>query len=309
MKKQVYLGIDAGSSSLKFALTDENKNLVDSVYLRNHGLIETMKNCLKKIANDDYEIKGVGITGSGRKFLGKLINADLIKTEILAHAFGTLNYHPNVKSLLDIGAEDSKAIFLNNGIIEDFVMNQSCSAGTSSSLESIANRIGIKIEDVGDLALQSKKRLNISTKCGVFMQSAVINYLNSGAKKEDILMGVIRGMVANYLTMTQGKNLIAPYVFQGATAKNKAVVYALGEKLESEIIVPKYPDIMGAIGMSYLTRMDKPKKTKFKGFGIIYHEFKTDIIECLDCENHCELTNLYEDTKLIGILGSRCGKY
>lgn len=308
MKKQVYLGIDVGSSSMKFALTDEDKNLVDSVYLRNHGLIETMKNGLKKIANDSYEIRGVGITGSGRKFLGKLINADLIKTEILAHAFGTLHYHPEVNTIMDIGAEDSKAIFLNNGIIEDFVMNQSCSAGTSSSLESIANRVGIKIEDVGNLALQSKKRLNISTKCGVFMQSAVINYLNSGAKKQDILMGVIRGMVANYLTMTQGKNLEAPYVFQGATAKNKAIVYALEEKLESEIIVPKYPDIMGAIGMSYLTRIGKPKKTKFKGFEIIDHEFKTEIRECLDCENHCELTEIYEDSKLIGILGSRCGK-
>ncbi len=309
MKKQVFLGIDVGSSSLKFAITDRKRNLIDYVYLRNQGLIETMKIGLKRIAKDSYEIKGVGITGSGRAFLEKLIGADLVKTEILAHAFGTLHYYPNVKTLLDIGAEDSKAIFLNDGIIEDFVMNQSCSAGTSSLLEAIATRIGIRIEDVGKLALKSKKKLNISTKCGIFMQSAVITYLNSGAKKEDILMGVIRGMVGNYLTMMQGKDIKPPYVFQGATAKNCAVVYVLKEKLKSDIVVPEHPEVMGAIGMSFLVNMENPKKTKFKGFKLVNHNFTTRIRTCKDCENNCELNEIYEDKKLIGTLNSRCGKY
>jgi len=302
----VWLGLDCGSASVKMALIDSDEVLVDSCYLRNKGLVETVKKGLEMMADDNYDVKGVGVTGSGRNFVKMLVGADLTKTEVLAHTIGALHYYPDLRTLIDIGGEDSKLMVIRDGILEDFVLNNSCSAGTGSSLEAIATRIGVNIEDVGDLALQSSKKLNISTKCGIFMQSAVVTYLNSGAKKEDILMGVVRGMVGNYLTMAQGKQLEPPYIYQGATAKNKAIVKALEEKLEHNVIVPKYCAEMGAIGMALMTKREEIRGTKFNGFEIVDKNYRTEMITGKGCENHCEITLLYDGNKYIGALGNRC---
>ncbi len=304
---KTYIGLDAGSVSIKLAVIDENENLVDSVYLRNSGLIETVKNGLKTISNG-YNVNGVGATGSGRNFVKMLIGSDLTKTEVLAHTIAALHYYPDLRTLIDIGGEDSKLMIIRDGILEDFVLNNSCSAGTGSSLEAIATRMGIPIEEVGELALKSKKRLNISTKCGVFMQSAVVTYLNSGAKKEDILMGVIRGLVGNYLTMAQGKDLSPPFVYQGATAKNPAIVKALEERFNEEVIVPEKCDIMGAIGIGLMTKRDGIEKTNFKGFSIADKDYRIKTRTAKGCNNRCELTLLYEEGKYIGALGNRCDK-
>jgi predicted CoA-substrate-specific enzyme activase len=300
-----YLGIDCGSASVKLAVVDQNENLVNSIYLRNSGLVDTIKKGLKEIKGD-YEINGVGVTGSGRNFTKMLVGGDLTKTEVLAHTIGALHYYPDLRTLIDIGGEDAKGMTIRDGILEDFVLNNSCSAGTGSSLEAIATRIGVKIEDVGELALQSKKRLNISTKCGVFMQSAVVTYLNSGAKKEDILMGVVRGMVGNYLTMMQGKHLEPPYIFQGATARNKAIVKAFEEKLEDEVVVPEYCDVMGAIGIALITKQEPPVTTNFKGFKIADKNYKTKTRIAKGCDNNCEITDLYQEKEYLGSLGNRC---
>ncbi|KKK49511.1 hypothetical protein LCGC14_3134330, partial [marine sediment metagenome] len=145
---KTYIGLDAGSVSIKLAVIDENENLVDSVYLRNSGLIETVKNGLKTISNG-YNVNGVGATGSGRNFVKMLIGSDLTKTEVLAHTIAALHYYPDLRTLIDIGGEDSKLMIIRDGILEDFVLNNSCSAGTGSSLEAIATRMGIPGSDVG----------------------------------------------------------------------------------------------------------------------------------------------------------------
>ncbi len=302
-----YLGIDCGSVSVKLAIVNEKDKVINSIYLRNQGLIETIQKGLEHVVCEG--IKGVGVTGSGRNFAGLLVGADLIKTEILAHTIGTLKYYPNVRTIFDIGGEDSKLMVLNNGILEDFRMNMICSAGTGSSLEAIATRMGIKIEDVGDLALQSYNKIDFPTKCGVFMQSTVVSKLNSGQNKSDILMGVCRGLVNNYLTMAKGIDLKPPFIYQGATAKNKAIVKAFEEQLDYEVIVPDYCDVMGAIGIALMIKNARIKQTRFKGFNLINHDFETKIRNCEDCENNCELNEIYQDSKLIGTLGSRCGKY
>ena len=138
MDNKYYLGLDVGSVSIKIAKIDNDENLVESIYLRNHGLIETVKEGLEEVVGDS-EIAGVGVTGSGRKFVGMFVGADLVKTEILAHSIGTLKYHPEVQTLMDIGGEDSKLLLFSDGILNDFRMNSICSAGTGSFLESIAN--------------------------------------------------------------------------------------------------------------------------------------------------------------------------
>jgi len=197
---KTYIGLDVGSVSVKLAKIDEDEKLISSIYLRNCGLIETVKKGLDAIG-DTSTTAGVGVTGSGRKFVGMFVGADIVKTEILAHTVGTLCFYPDVRTLMDIGGEDSKLMTLNDGVLENFELNSICSAGTGSFLESIAGRLGIRIEDVGDTALRSKQRLDFPSKCGVFTQSAVVSKKNSGASKEDILMGVCRSLVSNYLTM------------------------------------------------------------------------------------------------------------
>ncbi len=303
-----FLGVDIGSSSVKIAVIDEDNNLLDSVYLKNKGLINSLKEAFSSI-DDNFEISGVGCTGSGRQFVKLLIGADITKTEILAHGIGALSYYPNALTVCDIGAEDSKIISVIDGNLNNFIMNSSCSAGCGAMLEAIATRIGIKIEDVGDIALQSKNTVEIPAKCGVFAQSAVITMLNKGIDKSDILMGVCRGLVRNYLFMAKNVDLKPPYIFCGMTAKNNALVKALEQELNSKVIVPKYCELMGAIGIAIMAKESKIDKTIFRGFKIKNSEFETKNFRCDGCTNNCEITQAYENKNYIGSMGSRCGKW
>ena len=303
-----FLGIDCGSSSIKIAIIDKDNNLLDAVYLKNEGIIDTIKKAFHKI-NKNYDILSAGCTGSGRDFVKILIGADIVKTEILAHGTAALAYYPDVNTIIDIGAEDSKLINITNKYINNFAMNSICSAGCGAMLESIATRMGIKIEDVGDIALQSKNKINIPAKCGVFAQSAVVTMLNKGIDKRDILMGVCRGLINNYLTLAKSIELKPPYVYQGMTAKNKALVKALEEQLNHKIIVDKNCEFMGAIGIAILTKENKPDKTNFRGFEIKDLDIKSKTFICEDCANQCEITEIFQVNEKIGAIGSRCEKW
>ena len=304
---KTYIGLDVGSVSVKLAQIDENENLVNSIYLRNCGLVETVKEAMETMVSTS-EVAGVGVTGSGRRFVGMFVGADLVKSEVLAHTVGTLSFYPDVRTLMDIGGEDSKLMTLNNGVLENFQLNSICSAGTGSFLESIAGRMGIRIEDVGDIALGSSQRIDFPSKCGVFTQSSVVSKKNTGASKEDILMGVCRSLVSNYLTMAKGVRLQPPYVYQGATAKNKAIVSAFEEELGAQVTVPEYCDVMGAIGIGIMAKRANPAHTNFKGCCLLDKEYQTQTRIADGCENHCELTMLYENDQYVGCIGNKCGK-
>ena len=306
--KKGYLGVDCGSVGIKLVLLDENKEVVRKTYLKNEGIIDTVKKGLEDIANEDYQVSGIGATGSGRSFVGMLLGADIIKTEILAHAVGTLNYHPNVKTILDIGGEDSKIIIIRNGVIEDFIMNQICGAGTGSVVDSIATRMGLNINDVGDLALKSKQQLNFPGKCGVFMQSSVVSRLNAGASKSDILMGVVNALVSNYIMLGKSIPLEPLFIYQGATSQNKAIVSALEKQLGEKVIVPKYASYMGAIGIALMAQRENISKTNFKGYYIGDRQYTSETRIFKGCDNRCEITSLYEDNFYIGSIGNRCDK-
>lgn len=303
-----YLGIDCGSTSIKLTLIDSQNNVLESVYLRNKGIIDTMKEAFRQINISGYTVLGCGVTGSGRNFAKALVRADIVKSEVIAHSIATLTFYPDVKTIFEIGGEDCKLMKIEHGIITDFKMNNICGGGTGAMIEAIATRLGIKIEDVGDYALRSKIDIDLPGKCGIFCQSAVVSKLNTGTSKEDILMGVCRALIRNYLMICKGTQLLPPYIFQGATAQNKALVKSLEEEMDHEVIVPEQCCLMGAIGIAILTKEEKLEKTRFRALNAD-KVFDTGIFRCHDCPNKCHITQIYEDSVFLGSSGSRCGKW
>ncbi|MEW5907952.1 MAG: acyl-CoA dehydratase activase [Patescibacteria group bacterium] len=307
-KNKYYLGCDIGSTTVKVAALDQKANLMKSSYVKNKGIIESIQRSFEELGLEkNAQIAGLGITGSGRYFGNVLLKADLVKTEILAHAKAALYFYPQVKTIFEIGGEDCKMIIIDKGRIKDFQMNTICGGGTGAMIESIANRMGIPIEKVGEIALKSKNEISIAGKCGIFAQSTVVSKLNLGVNKEDILMGVCRALINNYFAMlAKGKVLEPPFVFQGATALNQALISCFAKEVSSEIIIPDYPHLMGAIGMALYLIENKPKETKFLGLENINNNFRTTNIKSNRCPNQCEVTYLFEGEKFIGSFGNRC---
>ncbi|MBA7692061.1 hypothetical protein ES703_100619 [subsurface metagenome] len=234
----------------------------------------------------------------------------MVKTEVLAHSIAALEYYPQVRTIFEIGGEDCKMMIIEDAVLSNFNMNNICAGGTGAMIETIASRMGIQIEDVGELAFQSKNQLELPGKCGIFCQSAVVNKLNTGVNKSDILMGVCRALIRNYLTICKGSKLKPPYIFQGATAKNKALVRALEEELSHPVIVPEQCAFMGAIGIAMMAMEEVPEKTKFKGFdAILSASYDVRHFQCVDCENRCEVVQIYQNNELAGCIGSRCFKW
>lgn len=305
---EYYLGLDIGSVSIKLALL-KGDTLTAKAYLKNQGLIPTIQQGLKQIPQ--VKVSGVGVTGSGAGFVSSLVGGDYVDSEIISHMVATLKEYPDARTIMDVGGEDSKLMLVNDGVLTDFQMNKVCGAGSGAMLETIASRLGYKIEDVGKLALESKEQLALPSKCGIFMQSEVVSQLNKGRPLSDILMGVCRAMVTNYLMLAKGKKLLEPVIFQGAVAKNQAVARAFEEALGCPVIIPEYPEFAGAVGIALLTEEQmNGRKTNFRGDAILAPEYHIEVKRCPDpCSNECELTLLLYQSKALAVFGSKCGKW
>jgi len=308
--EKVVLGVDIGNGTIKCVLLNEKKEVIDYIYTRNMGIIETLKKSLSLLfgRNRNIKISGCGVIGAGRKFGSVLLGADITTTEITATSVGVMNYFSENLTCFEMGFEDSKILIIRNGILVDFAMNTVCSANCGAYIENVASRLGIKVEEFAEYALKSKTPANISGKCAVFGTSSCVSKINLGFKKEDILMGVAFALVRNYFSMlAKGKSILPPYVFCGGVSQNKAIVKAMEEYLGEKVIVPEYSFLMGAIGVAILT-MEKGGG-KFKGYEFIENDYRTETIICDKCTNNCELVCIYQNEKLIGKIGSNCGKY
>ena len=309
--KNCYLGIDIGSISTKGVIIDENNNIIRSLYIWTEGnpikSTEKLINGLKEGLVDDYVIKGIGTTGSARKLIGLMLDANVVKNEITAHAVGTLSKYPDVRTILEIGGQDSKMIILNNGIITDYSMNTLCAAGTGSFLSSQAKRLGIDIKDFGKMALKSKNPVKIAARCTVFAESDLIHKAQVGYQKEDIIAGLCKSIVLNYLNnVGKGKKIYGPIVFQGGVSKNDGVKKYFEEVLKREVIVDPDSHLKGALGIAILAKNNKINK-KYD-LNIKNVKFDTIGMECNKCSNNCEILKIYKDDKLIDAWGSRCGR-
>jgi len=310
MTKKCFMGIDVGSVSVKIAIIDKKGKVLLTFYERSKGkLVDKIKEMFLKIPKK-FEIIGVGITGSARSFVGKIIGADLIKNEITAHASALAKFYPKARTVFEIGGQDSKIIIFRKGIPTDFAMNTVCAAGTGSFLDQQAGRLGIPIERFGRIALKSKKDLNVGGRCTVFAESDMIQKQQTGHEIKDIINGLCNNLVKNYLhNVAKGKDLEPPFVLIGGVAANKGIVKAFQKHLKSKIIIPKHYNVMGAIGMAFLILEEKQNfKTNFRGLEIAKYKMKRKFFQCKDCENNCDIIKVKIGKKTT-YSGSKCGKF
>lgn len=309
-KNKAYLGIDIGSISTKGVIIDKDNNILASSYIWTEAdPINATKRLLKLLKNqisDNYKVVSVGTTGSARRLIGIMTGASIIKNEITAHAIGTLSKHPDVKTIFEIGGQDSKIILINDGIVTDYAMNTICAAGTGAFLASQAERLGIDVNDFGKIAITSKKPTKIAARCTVFAESDLVHKAQIGHKKEDIIAGLCESVVNNYLSnVAKGKKIKPPIVFQGGVSKNIGVVKAFEKITNEKIITDNDGHLMGALGVAILSKKEKEEEFSFD---ILDLKFETKGYECKRCPNHCEIIAIKKDKRIIDAWGNRCEK-
>ncbi len=313
---KAFLGIDTGSISTKGVVIDEQRNIIARSYLWTEGNPTV---AARKVADElheqlqeggyDVEVMAVGTTGSARRLVGAILGATVVKNEITAHAVGTTHLHPDVRTILEIGGQDSKIICIDGGIATDYAMNTLCAAGTGSFLSSQAHRLGVAVEEFGDIALTSQHPASIAARCTVFAESDLVHKIQVGYPREDIIAGLCKAVAVNYLNnVGKGKKIAAPVVFQGGVSKNVGVVKAFEDALGMNVLVDPDGHLMGAYGAALLAADSPTSQWKPFDFNIDNIEFRTREVICQKCANHCEIVCVYRDDALIDAWGNRCEK-
>ncbi|OQX83075.1 hypothetical protein B6D60_11135, partial [candidate division KSB1 bacterium 4484_87] len=301
-KIPVYLGIDIGSTSTKAIVMqaeDEKKEILLGLYTRTMGqpirATQTLLRVLREIEKEyrvRFDIRGTGTTGSGRKFIEKVINADMAVDEITAHARAAYELNPDTDTIIEIGGQDSKFTVMKDGRVSFSVMNYVCAAGTGSFIEEQAKRLNVSLDEYSDLAVGTASPLT-SDRCTVFMERDLNHLMSQGYSKPELLAAVLHSVRDNYLSKVAHLNKIGNVIcFQGATAKNKALVMAFEQKLKKPIFVSKYCHLTGALGVCLLLKEQNQQKSAFRG--IKFYKQKISITEevCDGCKNHCKLNKV-----------------
>lgn len=310
-----FLGVDVGSVSTDFVITDARGELISSLYLPTRGApLEVLREglaTLKARFPAGLRVLGCGTTGSGRHLAGKLLGADSVKNEITCQLLGARRYLDDVESIIEIGGQDSKFISVRNGQISDFAMNKICAAGTGSFLEEQAVRMQISIiDEFAERAFAAKSPRNLGSRCTVFMETEVVDAIKSGASIEDMCAGLACSIVRNYLEKVVGNRpLGGKILLQGGTASNDAVVAAFEHVLERPISIHPYNRISGAIGAADAARssIGAGKKTKFRGLEPGARP-TLQAFRCNGCPNNCEVNLLERDGERI-YFGDTCERY
>lgn len=307
---ELYMGIDVGSVFVKGVIIDEYDNIITSYLTQTAGNpIVAVKEVILKLKNDinleHYKVVSVGVTGSARKLIGSMLNGQVIKNEITALSVGTIRLYPDVKTIIDIGGEDSKIIVVNNGVVVDYAINTSCNAGCGSFIDSLVRRINIDYSSVSDLALKGKNNINVKNSCMIFAESDLIHKIQEGYKVEDVLAGACNAVCQNFLnSVKKGKKVMAPIVFSGGISKNLYIVKYLEKILGEKIIVNKNSQLMCAFGIAIMAK-NSNIRSEFS-FDIDNYNIETKIANCLNCSSNCEIVTVYKNNNLIDIWGNRC---
>lgn len=320
----VYLGIDAGSTTSKFVLLDKEENLIDCFYSRNEG--EPLKVIQKALLDlkkkyDDLNIKlnilAAGTTGYGEKLFAKAFRADYHTVETVAHSEAALKYFPGASFILDIGGQDMKAIFLGNDIVTDITLNEACSAGCGSFLENFASSLEIPVQNIASMAFNSRFPSRLGSRCTVFMNSSIITEQKNGKTTDDIMAGLCYSIIENVFTkvirLSNLKILGERIVVQGGTFKNDAVLRAMELFTGKEVVRAPFPGEMGAIGIALLSKkhhLDQGGRGKSSFLSwqeIADFSYTTESgLLCPFCSNHCSRTRIQFTNGDSYITGNRC---
>ena len=312
--ENIYLGIDVGSISVKIAVLNSYGELCFKHYTSNDSdPLSALGICFEKFQSQSpksHKILGVGVTGSGREYIGKCIGADIVKNEITAQAKGSVYLAPNTEIIIEIGGQDSKYIRMSNGCVVDFVMNKTCAAGTGSFLTEQADRLSIKLDDFSKLAFSSSSPIDVGSRCTVFMETDCIHHQQNGTSKADIIAGLSYSIAHNYLEkVASNKQFVGNIAIQGGIASNSSVVAALSMVLNEKITIVPHHEVSGAVGIALLAKDTVQGESGFVGFNFSNRIKEKKQVTCRDCANHCTLqfTKFADGSKTI--TGSICDKF
>ena len=247
-------GIDVGAGTAKAVILDDDKIISYSV-LPVSGNVD---NVVRKITEDTLNKGGLSLenleytvsTGYGRKAVSF---ADKTASEIICHGAGIHFLMPRIRTIIDIGAQDSKAIRVDEeGRVTDFLMNDKCAAGTGRFLEVMARVLGLKLDEMGPISLKSENPCNISSTCTVFAESEVVTLRSDGRPIEDIVSGIHRAIASRVVIMGSGIKLEPETVFTGGVALNSGVKDAIMKVGNIDLIIPERPQITGALGAALI---------------------------------------------------------
>jgi predicted CoA-substrate-specific enzyme activase len=254
-----FVGLDAGSVSVKLAVLDNAGNILDTRYVRHKGMpLSTAFDLLRDL---DPSLS-LGITGSAGRLIAGILGIQPVN-EIVAQSYSTKKLYPHVKTIIEMGGEDSKLIVFQEGRIQEFSMNSVCAAGTGSFLDQQAERLNLSIEEFSDIALESKNPPRIAGRCSVFAKSDMIHLQQIATPLKDIVAGLCFAVARNFKgSICKNMDLPEPTSFQGGVAANKGVVRAFKGifKLES-LIIPEHFAVMPAIGVALKNREEGTRNT------------------------------------------------
>lgn len=324
-QKDYFLGIDSGSTTTKIVLIDSQGRIAFDFYANNRGKpIETVTQGLRRLhteilqCNHRVRIRRTGVTGYGEDLIRKAFGIDDGIVETIAHYRAAQIFNPGVSFILDIGGQDMKAIFVENGVISNIEVNEACSSGCGSFLESFSGNLGYSIEDFAAIACSAENPCNLGTRCTVFMNSRVKQALREGASVRDISAGLAYSIVRNFLykvlkirdISTLGDHIVV----QGGTFKNPAVHKAFESITGKPILCPEIAELMGAYGAA-ISSLDRFKQnsdaaTGFTGLNSLETAagYQKKLTTCSGCSNQCLVTILTFENRNRFFTGNRCEK-
>lgn len=311
-----YLGIDAGSTTTKLVLIDENDHLLYSYYASNLGNpIEVVKQQLIHIyqtAPERFQIKGSCVCGYGEELIKSAFHVDEGIVETMAHYRAAMAFNPEVDFILDIGGQDMKCFRIKDHNIDDLILNEACSSGCGSFLESFASSLGYSIEDFSALGLLAKNPVDLGSRCTVFMNSSVKEAQKNGASISDISAGLAISVVKNALykviRIRNRSDLGENIVVQGGTFTNDSVLAAFEKECGHNVIRPKIAGLMGAYGAALHIKNKKNQHatTLLDYQSVLNFTHESESKMCVYCVNHCNLTvNRFQNGES-HIAGNKC---
>lgn len=313
----LYLGIDSGSTTLKIVLIDENEEIRFTSYQPNKGNpIQAVKHVLKDLYEKypNIKINASASTGYGEELIKNAFLLDASLVETMAHYTAAKKFMPDVSFIIDIGGQDIKCFKIDNQTISNVFLNEACSSGCGSFLQTFANALGYEIEEFSELGLKAQKPVDLGSRCTVFMNSSVKQAQKDGATIENISAGLSISVVKNALykviRVTNKEQLGKKIVVQGGTFLNKAVLRSFEKELDVDVICPNIAGLMGAYGAAlYAKTLEIVKSQTITKEQLA--DFKHDVsnITCNGCNNHCLLTvNSFKNNNNKFISGNKCEK-